>query len=105
MTIVAGGISPPALGWDHRAGTGIGDVSPDLVRVVAAIRQQLIETTADGAEQRPKALLVVRLSRRQDEGERKTACVAAGVEFGREATARSTKRLGRASPFFMPAAQ
>lgn len=84
MTIVAGGVSPPAFGRDHRTGTRVGDVGPDLVGVVATIRQKLVETTADGLEQWPKALLIVSLSGRQDEGEREAACVAAGVEFGCE---------------------
>ncbi|MET3438028.1 hypothetical protein ABIC44_002711 [Sphingomonas sp. 1185] len=47
----------------------------------------------------------MRLTRRQDEGERATSDIAAGVEFGGKAAAGSTERLGRTSPFFMPTAQ
>jgi hypothetical protein len=41
----------------------------------------------------------------QDEAERAAFGVAAGVELGGEAAARSAKRLGFLSPFFVPAAQ
>ncbi|MET3438042.1 hypothetical protein ABIC44_002725 [Sphingomonas sp. 1185] len=47
----------------------------------------------------------MRLTRRQDEGERATSDIAAGVEFGSKAAARSAERFDRASPFFMPTAQ
>ena len=105
MPIVAGGVSPPAFGRDQWPRAGVCDVGPGLVGIVAAIRQKPVEPTAYSLEQRSEAPLIVGLPRRQAEGERETARVTTGVEFGREAAARSSERLDRASAFLIPAAQ
>lgn len=105
MPIMAGWVSSAAFGGNNGAGPGKRDFGTDLISVVAAIRQELVETTADGVEQWAEALLIVRLPRRQDEGEREAVRIAACVEFGRKAAARSAERLGRTSAFFIPAAQ
>ncbi|MCO6158951.1 hypothetical protein NF685_02770 [Asaia lannensis NBRC 102526] len=47
---MTGRVPPPGFGRDHRTGTGAGDVGADLVGVVAAIRQELVETAADRSE-------------------------------------------------------
>ena len=47
----------------------------------------------------------MRLSRRQDEAERPTVAIAAGVELGGKSTARPAKPLGLLIPFFRPTAQ
>lgn len=88
-------------GLDVYAGQGVAN----RVAVIALIREQSVDPVSDHAYQRAEALRIVRLARRQDEGERATSDIAAGVEFGGKAAARSAKRLGLASPFFMPTAQ
>ena len=75
------------------------------VGIIALVRQQRFDLVGDHPQQRREALDVVCLSARQDEAERAAFGIASGVEFGAEATARSAKRLGFLSPFFMPTAQ
>ena len=81
-------------GLDIYAGQGVAN----RVAVIAFIRKQSVDPVSDHAYQRAEALRIVRLARRQDEGERATSDIAAGVEFGGKAAARSAKRLGLASP-------
>ena len=98
-------IAAPSLGGDDRLDAVKGDLLADGVGVVAALGQQRSRLVGDHPEQRAEALHVVGLAGRQDEPERATFAVAGGVELRCEAAARSAKRLGRLSPFFMPTAQ
>lgn len=88
-------------GLDLHAGQGV----TYRITIIAFVREQSVDPVGDHAHQWSEALRVVRLSRAQHEGERATSDIAASVEFGGEAAARSDERLGRASPFFMPTAQ
>ena len=81
------------------------DLLADGVGVVAAIGEQCFGLVRDHVEELAEALHIVCLAGRHDEAERPAFPVAAGMEFGGEATARSAKRLGRLSPLFMPTAQ
>ncbi len=100
-----GGIAPVDLGRDYRLYTGCLDLLADGVGIVAPISQEGPDPVANHAEQRSKALHIVRLSGRQHEAEREASGVASGVELGGEAASRSAKRLGLLSPLFMPTAQ
>jgi len=97
--------APVALGRDDGFDFRFRQFFADGIGVVAFISQQRFDLVGDHAEQRAKALDVVRLPRRQDEAERAAFGVAPGVELAAEAAARSAKRLGFLSPFFMPTAQ
>ena len=99
------GYAPVALGGNDRLDTGCGKLCADGVGVVALIREQRVDAVAEHSEQRTKALHVVCLTRRQDEAERPTMSVAAGVELGGEAATRPAKPLGLLIPFFSPTAQ
>ena len=70
---------------------------------VLVSREQRVDAVGDHAHQWAKALRVMRLPRRQDEGERATSDIATGVEFGGEAAARSTETV-ICTPLFAVAA-
>lgn len=75
------------------------------VGVVTLVGEESLDPIGDHAEQGRKALGIVRLPGRQDEAERSTFRIAAGMELSGEAAARSTKRLGFLRPLFMPTTQ
>jgi hypothetical protein len=82
-----------------------GDLLADGVGIIAAIGQQCFGLVGNHPEQRAEALHIVSFAGRQDETERAALSITGGVELCRETASRSTKRLGRLSPFFMPTAQ
>jgi len=100
-----GWCAPALLRRDHGLSARDGDLGTDGVGVVTAISEQGMDPVSDHAEQRAKALHIMRLSRRQHEAERTAFRIASGMELGGEAAARSAKRLGLLSPLFMPTAQ
>jgi hypothetical protein len=67
---VRGGIAPIDLGKDHRLYTCRLDLFTDGIGVVAAICAERFDPVFDHAEQRGKALHIVRLPGRQHEAER-----------------------------------
>ena len=82
------------------------------LRAVICRRDRLIcrgddprRATAGNAEQRRKAVPIMRLSRRQNEARRTSLGIASGVKPGGEAAARPAKRLGFLKSLFMPTAQ
>ena len=97
--------APIALGRDDRLDAGGGKLRTDGVGVITFVGEQRVDPVAKHPEQRAEALHVVRLARRQDEAERPTVSIAAGVELGGEAAARPAKPLGLLIPFFSPTAQ
>jgi len=105
FTVMGHRVASVALGRDDGFDFGCGQFLPDRVSVVALVGQQCLNLVGDHPEQRPEALNVVALSRRQHEPEWATFGIASGVEFGAEASSRSAKCLGFLSPFFMPTAQ
>ena len=98
-------VAAATLCRDHRLDAVEGDLLANGVSVIAAIGEQCLSFVRNHPEQRTETLHVVGLAGRQDKSERATFPVAARVEFGGEAAARSAKRLGLLSPFFMPTAQ
>lgn len=98
-------VAPVAFGGDHGLDFGCSQFLPDGVGIVALVGQHGLDLVDDHTEQRPEALNVVTLPRRQHEPEGAALCVASGVELCTEATSRSAKSLGFLSPFFMPTAQ
>lgn len=93
------------FGRDHCLDIGLSDLFADGVGIVTAIREEGLDPVADHAEQRRKAVHIMRLSRRQNEAKRTSLGIASGVKLGGEAAARPAKRLGFLSPLFMPTAQ
>jgi len=102
---MASRVASSPLGEDHRLDTMEGDLLADGVGIIAAIGQECFGLVGDHPEQRAEALDVMSLAGCQDETERAALSIAGSVEFCCEAASRSTKRLGRLSPFFMPTAQ
>ena len=94
-----------AFGGDDRLDASGGDLGADGVGVIASVGEQRLDAVAQHPEQRPEALHVMGLARRQDKAERPTVPVAAGMELGGEATARPAKPLVLLIPFFSPTAQ
>src|SRR3546814_9324645 len=99
-TLFRSGSATVDLGRDYRPYTGCLDLLADGVGIVAPISQEGPDPVANHAEQRSKALHIVRLSGRQHEAEREASGVASGVELGGEAASRTAKRLGLLSPLF-----
>lgn len=99
------GIPTVAPSRDHGLDVHAVQGVANRVAVIALIREQGVDPVGDHTHEGAEALRVVRLTRCQDEGERAASDIATGVELGGEAAARSTERLGRTSPFFMPTAQ
>ncbi len=77
----------------------------DGVGVVALVGEQRLDPLGQPPEQRPEALYVMRLARRQDKAERPALSVTPRVELCGEATPRPAKPLGGLIPFFSPTAQ
>jgi len=102
---VRGWIAPVGLGRDHRLDASGLDFLADCIGIVAPIRQEGLDPVGYHAEQRSKALHIMRLPRCQHEAEGQASGIAPRVELGGEAPARSAKRLGLLSPLFMPTAQ
>jgi hypothetical protein len=75
------------------------------VGVVAFVGKQGVDLVADHAQERREPLDVMCLSRREREAKRPAFAVAARMDFGREAAARTAKGLLILSPPFFPAAQ
>lgn len=75
------------------------------VGIVTAIRKEGVDPVAGHAEQRRKAVPIMRLSRRQNEARRTSLGIASGVKPGGEAAARPAKRLGFLKSLVMPTAQ
>lgn len=98
-------VAPVAFRGDDRLDLGSGDLFADGIGVIALVCKERLDPVGNHSEQWRKALRVVRLPGRQDEAERAAFRIAAGMEFGGEAAARSAKRLGLLSPLFMPTAQ
>src|SRR3546814_20617873 len=95
-------MAPVDLVRDYRLYTVCLDLLADCVGIVAPISEEGPDPVANHAEQRRKALHIVRLSGRQPEAEREASGGASGVELGGEAASRTTKRLGVQSSLFIP---
>ena len=89
-------------GWDHRQGSSSRDGLKDGVGVVGLVGDHRFGRQA--VEQGQGLRGVALLPGGQAEGERVAKGVCGGVQLGREAAARATKRL-LACAFFAPAAQ
>src|SRR6202034_1626934 len=93
------------FGRDDRLDAVEGQLLADCLGILTLIGDQRLDALADHAQKRQKALVVVRLSGRQDEADRASFAIASGVDLGREAAARAAEPLLILSPFFMPTAQ
>ncbi len=100
-----GGVETVDLGRDHRLSVCGLDLLADCIGIVSPIGQEGLDPVGYHAEQRSKALHIMRLSRCQHEAGREASGIASRVELGGEAAARSAKRPGLLSPLFMPTAQ
>ena len=69
------------------------------------VGKQRIDFVANHAQERREPFDIMCLSRRYCEAKRPTFAVAPGMDFGREAAARTAKGLLILSPPFFPAAQ
>ena len=98
-------LAPVALCRNDRFDVGVGNLLANSVGVLALVGQESLDPVGDHPEQRRKTLRVMALSWRQHEAERPALRIAAGMELGGEAAARSAKRLGLLSPLFLPTAQ
>ncbi len=98
-------VAAVAFGGDYRLDMGFGDLFADSVGIVTAIRKERLDLVADHPEQGRKPVHIVGLPWRQDVSEWTPLSITSGVELGGEPAARSAKRLGFLSPFFMPTAQ
>jgi hypothetical protein len=103
--VVRGGVETVDLGRDHRLNVCGLDLLADCIGIVSPIGQEGLDPVGYHAEQRSKALHIMRLSRCQHEAGREASGIAPRVELGGEAAARSAKRPGLLSPLFMPTAQ
>ena len=90
-----------------RRDDGIGSMEPgifaDGVAVITLVAEQRLWANIIGLHQRIVGRRIVCFARRDDEAERETFAVRAGMDFTREAAARAAKTL-ILSPPFAPAA-
>ncbi len=103
--VVRCGVATVALGRDDRLDLVVGQFLTDGISIVAFVGQHSIDPVCDHADQRAEALDIVRLSGRQNEGERAALGIAAGVELGGKPATRPAEPFCLLSPFFMPIAQ
>ena len=80
-----GRVTTVALGRDDRFDARRRDLVGDRIRIVAAIGKECFDPIGDHAEQRGKALHVMRLAGRQDEAERQASGIAPGMQLCGEA--------------------
>jgi len=95
------GISAVAPGRDYRLHSSLFGLLADGISVITTISKESIDLIVDQAEQRSKAVHIMRLSRRQHEARRKPS----GVELGGKPDSRPARPLCLLSPLFMPTAQ
>ena len=98
--IVRNGYAAIAFGGDDHLDAGCGKFCVDGVGIIALVGEQCLDAVTEHPELRAETLHVVCLTRRQDEAERPTMPIAAGVQFGGEADARPARPLGLLIPFF-----
>jgi hypothetical protein len=79
-------------------------IATDSLAVVSPVAEHLIGIAVDLLHQGREGGDVVRLPGRDDDPDRQARGVGAGVDFGREAAARTTERVALGPPF-PPAAQ
>ena len=92
-----------ALCRDDRIGAVEPRVLANGVAVIASVGEQRLGAIIVGLHQRIIGRCIMRFARREDEAERQTFAVGAGVNFARKAAARTAKSLFL-SPPFAPAA-
>jgi hypothetical protein len=89
---------------DRGLTTALLDIATDSLAVVSPVAEHLIGIAVDLLHQGREGGDVVRLPGRDDDPDRQARGVGAGVDFGREAAARTTERVALGPPF-PPAAQ
>ena len=99
------GISAVAPGRDYRLHSSLFGLLADGISVITTISKESIDLIVDQAEQRSKAVHIMRLSRRQHEARREPPGIASGVELGGKPDSRPARPLCLLSPLFMPTAQ
>ena len=93
-------------GWvwrDDGFCTARGEPIAEFAGVIGAVRQQATAGPAD-CQERARADQIVRIARRQDEGDRAACIVGQGVDFRRPSAARGANGV-MMSPPFAPAAE